>query len=345
MERFEHGGQGFAHPDALDFSANLNPMGMPRRAEEALRAHVDSFAHYPDPRCGELTRAIASFERVDEQSVLACAGATDAFWRLCAVLKPQRALVCDPCYSGYEQALEQVGCAVRHVALSAHDGFVVGEDVVGAIDEATDLVFVANPNNPTGRCVDRAVLLACLRRTLEVGAVLALDECFVDLCDAQGSNGLLITNPHMVIVKALTKSFCLAGLRVGYALSTNVALLAAMRAAGQPWAVNVPAQVAGVACLGEGCTDYLAQSRELVARERARVAQAFGRLGLLVVPSEANYLLFCAHESLVQALLAHGVLVRSCDNYHGLDERWHRVAIRMPGENDRLLAALEEVLA
>lgn len=345
MERFEHGGQWFAHPDALDFSANLNPLGMPAPVVEALREHAENFSRYPDPRSVELTHAIAAFEGADAGHVLACAGATDAFWRLCAVRRPRHALVVDPCYSGYEQALEQVGCAVRHVALDARDDFTVGEDAARAIDASTDLVFLANPNNPTGRYVDRAVVLACLRRARSVGALLVLDECFVDLTDEQGSVDLLARFPNLVVVKAQTKTFCLAGLRVGYAMSANEGLLAAMRDAGQPWAVSVPAQVAGVACLGEGCEAYLTRSRALVARERSRVSGALASLGLHVVPSQANYLLFCACEPLGAALLERGVLVRSCDNYHGLDERWHRVAVRTPRENDRLLEALEEVLA
>ncbi|MDO4796754.1 MAG: histidinol-phosphate transaminase [Coriobacteriales bacterium] len=344
MDRYEHGGRGFEHPGALDFSANLNPLGMPPCAVQALRAGVESFAHYPDPANGGLRRAIATFEGVDACQVLACAGATDALWRLCQVLRPHTALVCDPCYSGYEQALEQVGTCVRHLRLDERTGFSAGNELARALD-GYEALFVANPNNPTGRCLDRETLLACLRRARRTGATVVLDECFVDLCDARGSVDLLEEYPNLVVVKALTKSFCLAGLRVGYVLCADESLMARLEAAGQPWAVSVPAQLAGQVCLGpEAGHAFLDRSRELVRGERERMSNALCKLGLGVVPSEASFLLFCAPRSLYASLLAHGVLVRSCQNYHGLDERWHRVAVRMPNDNDRLLAALGEVL-
>ncbi len=345
MRRYEHGGRWFEHPQARDFSANLNPLGMPPCAAEALRAGVEAFARYPDPASEELRQALARFEGVDEHQVLACAGATDALWRLCQVLRPRTALVCDPCYSGYEQALERVGARVRHLRLSARAGFAVGDELLDAVD-GIDVLFLTNPNNPTGRCLGRTTLRACLRRAERMGATVVLDECFVDLSDGRGSQDLLDECPNLVIVKALTKSFSLAGLRVGYVLGADAALLTELEAAGQPWAVSVPAQMAGVACLGPDAGHaFLERSRALVASERERLRQAFAGLGLHVVPSEASFLLFEAPRDLSAPLLEAGVLVRSCQNFAGLGERWHRVAVRMPDDNDRLLVALGEVLA
>ncbi|MEE0027150.1 MAG: hypothetical protein U0J70_06155, partial [Atopobiaceae bacterium] len=130
MERFEHGGNVYAHPECVDFSANLNPLGMPASAREALREGVDAFAAYPDPACTELVARIAAFERVPRDWVVPCAGASDAFARICQALRPRRALLCAPCYSGYEQALEQVGSRVTYHDLSAHDDFAVTHDLV-----------------------------------------------------------------------------------------------------------------------------------------------------------------------------------------------------------------------
>lgn len=405
MERFEHGGDIYAHPGVLDFSASLNPLGMPSRAVEALRQGIEGFACYPDPRSRELTASVAAYEQVEPQQVLVCAGATDALTRLCQVLRPSVALVCAPCYAGYEQALQQVGAQVRTAQLREEDGFAVTSSVVAAIDEDVQLVFLANPNNPTGRCLACDVLLALLERARAAQAIVALDECFIDLTQQRGSTDLLARFDNLVIVKAFTKSFALAGLRLGYALSSNVRLLDRLRAAGQPWAVSVPAQLAGVACLAE--EGYLAKSRALLARERERLSAALEGLGFMVVPSEVNYLLFkdpaacgapsCVQEcgpshsrdaaascarsvptasrsaaaepfaceradafgrggqvcpetpasrepSLYAALLARGILVRSCANFAGLDSSWYRVAVRSSQENDCLLQALREVV-
>lgn len=342
MERFEHGGDVYAHPGVVDFSASLNPLGMPKTAREALLASVDACELYPDPHARELVRALADFEQVDEAWVIPCAGATDAIARLCQVINPQQALAFAPCYGGYEQALAQLGVEARVALLRERDGFAFGDDAALAIEQGVDLVFLANPNNPTGQCLNRSTLEACLARAAEVGAVVALDECFVDLSDGVGSSDLLQIHPHLVIIKAFTKSFCLAGLRLGYALCADDALAGRLRAAGQPWAVSVPAQVAGVACTGEG--DYLERSRALVRVERERLTDALMSLGLRVVPSDANYLLICGPEGLGGALLARGVMVRACDNFVGLGPGWYRVAVRTPEQNALLVAVLREVL-
>lgn len=341
MRRFEHGGNVYAHPGCLDFSANLNPLGMPQEARDMLRTHVESFACYPDPACVELVRALAAFEHVPASWVVPCAGASDAFARLCLALHPRTALVCAPCYAGYEQALEQVGATTTRLALREDEDFAVTHALVDALDEGIDLVFVANPNNPTGRCVPRDVLVALLWQAREVGAVVVVDECFVELAERVGSTDLLGRFPNLVVVKALTKSHCLAGLRVGYALSAQGELAAGLRDAGQPWAVSVPAQLAGVACLKDG--GYLARSRAYVARERRRLAAALEARGFLVIAGEANFLLFKAARDLTGAFLERGIQVRSCDNMVGLDVRWHRIAVRTTEENNRFIDVLRSV--
>jgi len=341
VKRFEHGGDTLAYPGVLDFSANLNPLGMPERVRQVLRESVDAYAAYPDPHCRELTSAIASYEGVDEKMVLATAGATDAITRLCMALRPARALLVAPCYSGYEQALEQVGCGISWCDLDREDGFELPAMLADAITEDIGLVFLASPNNPTGRMVGRELLVRCLERAQAVHAVVALDECFVDLTTHHGSSDLVAHYPNLVLIKAHTKTFSLAGLRVGYALCSDASLLGRMRSVGQPWAVSVPAQLAGAACARTG--DYLGRSRQLIASERDRLLRALVGAGLSPLSGEANYLIFEGSFGLREKLLERGILVRSCDNYRGLDGHWYRVAVRTPHENDRLISVLWEV--
>lgn len=346
MKRFEHGGNVYAHGGCVDFSANINPLGIPQVAQDALRNNIDAFARYPDPACAELTSALAAFEEVPRSWVLACAGASDAFARVCSIVRPRRALACAPCYSGYEQALEQVGAEVVVHALAYKNDFAL--EGLSIPESGVDLVFVANPNNPTGRCVRRDVLTSLLNEASERGAIVVLDECFIDLTEGARSNDLLDTYRNMVIVKAFTKTFALAGLRLGYVLCANPQLLERLRAAGQPWAVSVPAQLAGVACVAD--EGFVARSLSLIEQERERMRQALTGLGLQVVPSDANFLLFRVGSNggpvdLYELLLCKGILVRPCDNYHGLNRSWNRVAVRLPHENELLLKALGEVLA
>ena len=343
MERYEHGGNIYAHPGCVDFSANLNPLGMPQAAREALASCASACAAYPDPRCTELAEALAAYERVPHEWVLPCAGATDAFARICLALRPAHALVCAPSYSGYEQALEVVGAQVLRHALQPEKDFEVTARLAQSLSSPVEVAFVANPNNPTGRCVKRDVLEACLERAAEQDIVMVLDECFVDLTLSPGSNDLLGHYPNLVIVKALTKTFCLAGLRVGYLMCANDELLAQLRQVGQPWAVSVPAQLASVAALRE--KGYVSCSRTYVARERARLVRALKNCGLRVIPSDANYVLFEGTRDMYEEFLHHGILVRPCDNYQGLAGNWLRVAVRTSAENDRLIRALGHITA
>ena len=148
-----------------------------------------------------------------------------------------------------------------------------------------------------------------------------------------------------MLLRAFTKSYAMAGLRLGYALSANGGLLERMAAAGPPWSVSTPAQAAGLAAL-EQCSDWPEKARALLASERPALSDGLTALGLEVVPGQANYLLFRAAGAadLKERMLMRGVLIRSCANYHGLGNDWYRVCVGQAEQNRRLLAALKEVL-
>ena len=172
-----------------------------------------------------------------------------------------------------------------------------------------------------------------------------LDECFGDFLEEPEVHTLkndLAEFPNLVILKAFTKLYAMAGVRLGYALCANSQLVEAMRQAGQPWGVSSLAQAAGEAALEE--TDYVRKVREVVAQERPWMIEQLINLGFRVVPGEANYLLFRCSVPLIQPLRQKGILLRSCSNYYGLDQTWYRTAVRTHEENIRLIQALNEVV-
>ena len=341
MGRFEHGGDVYAHPGVLDFSASVSPLGMPASARGALVRQVDSFERYPDPYCRDLRTAIARHEGVPESFVVCTAGATDLMDRVCRVCRPRVGLVASPCYSGYEQALLASGARVAEVALLEEEGFRVTSRFADAIRPGVGLAFVANPNNPTGIAVSRDQMLRLLARARQAGCLLVVDECFADLAGVASAVELAQAWPNLLVMKAFTKTYAMAGLRLGYGMCSDQGLVGALERAGQPWAVSVPAQVAGVAALSDG--DYLPRLQAYVARERARLAAGLAGMGMRVVPGQANYLLFKSPRDLYAPLLRRGILIRRCQNFSGLGERWYRVAVRTQQENDALLRALGEV--
>ena len=329
----------------LDFSANVSPLGLPRGVRDAVVRSLETADRYPDPLCRALGGAIAGVEEVSPDWVLCGGGAADLIYRAVLAKRPGRALVTAPAFAEYEAALALAGCGIDCFFLRESEDFMLGESFLEAITPDTDMVFLCQPNNPTGRTIPRTLLCAVLERCRAAKALLVVDECFCGLLDQPETftmKGLLGEHPNLLILKAFTKLYAMAGLRLGYCVCGDAALLDAMRGAGQPWAVSGPAQAAGIAALRE--TQYVQAVRGLVARERPRLAGELSRLGFRVIPGEANYLLFFSPAPLLEPLRKRGILLRDCGNYRGLEAGWYRTAVRTQEENRRLIQSLEEIL-
>ena len=332
--------------DALDFSANVSPLGLPAGVAAAITNALPTADRYPDPLCRELRAALAGAEGVPADWILCGNGAADLIFRLALAVRPRRALLPAPTFAEYEAALQTVGCAVQRVFLREENTFAVTEEFIDAVTPETDIVFLCQPNNPTGQVTPHALVERLVRRCAECGAVLVVDECFLDFLpdrDAWTAKQLLRDAPQLVILKAFTKLYAMAGVRLGYALCGDAALLEKTRGAGQPWAVSSLAQAAGLAALQE--TAYAGAVRALIAEQRPRMAAGLRALGLRVMDGQANYLLFRATPDFGEKLRRRGAVVRSCANYPGLDAAWYRTAVRTAQENTRLLQIMGEILA
>lgn len=332
--------------DALDFSANVSPLGLPAGVAAAITNALPTADRYPDPLCRELRAALAGAEGVPADWILCGNGAADLIFRLALAVRPRRALLPAPTFAEYEAALQTVGCAVQRVFLREENEFAVTEEFIDAVTPETDIVFLCQPNNPTGQVTPPALVERLVRRCAECGAVLVVDECFLDFLpdrDAWTAKQLLRAAPQLIILKAFTKLYAMAGVRLGYALCGDATLLEKMRGAGQPWAVSSLAQAAGLAALQE--TAYAGAVRALIAEQRPRMAAGLRALGLRVMDGQANYLLFRATPDFGEKLRRRGAVVRSCANYPGLDAAWYRTAVRTAEENTRLLQIMGEILA
>lgn len=329
----------------MDFSANISPLGLPEGVRQAVTAALSTAERYPDPLCRKLTAAIAQKEGVPEEWCLCGNGAADLIFRAVYGLKPKKALVTAPTFAEYEGALRAAGCVVeRHLLLAERD-FFLGRDFLENIRPGVDMVFLCQPNNPTGLTVERPFLEEILERCRRAGAVLVLDECFVDFLDEPEEDtmtGALGGTEHLLILKAFTKLYAMAGIRLGYCLCSCEGLLENMRQAGQPWGVSSLAQGAGLAALEE--REYVSRVRALISAERPWLMERLAALGLRVLPGKANFLLFQSPRSLGRPMEERGFLLRNCGNYPGLDHSWYRTAVRTHAENEALGKALEEVL-
>ena len=349
MMQLVHGGDWAGYraqygQDALDFSANVSPLGLPEGVATAITAALATADRYPDPLCRALRAKLAVHETVPAAHILCGNGAADLIFRLVWAKRPRKALVTAPTFAEYAAALETVGCTVERCFLREADDFAVTEAFCGAIDDSVDMVFLCQPNNPTGQLTPPALVARILEKCTACGALLLLDECFLDFLPDHASLTAkpLLGSGNLLILKAFTKLYGMAGVRLGYALSADTALLEQMQACGQPWGVSSLAQAAGVAALKE--TAYVDEVRALIARQRPVLTAGLRALGLRVIDGKANYLLFRAPADLNERLRPLGTQVRSCANYPGLGPEWYRTAVRTASENARLLELMKEVL-
>ena len=333
----------FGH-DALDFSANVSPLGLPEGVADAIRSALSTADRYPDPLCRDLRAKLSQHEGVPAEHILCGNGAADLIFRLVWAKKPKKALVTAPTFAEYASALETVDCTVERWFLQEANDFAVTDALCSAIDESIDMVFLCQPNNPTGQLTPLPLVEKILRRCTECGALLLLDECFLDFLPdhAEKTAKPLLDSGDLFILKAFTKLYGMAGVRLGYCLCADTAFLEQMRTVGQPWGVSSLAQAAGLAALDE--TAYVERVRSLIAEQRPLLAEGLRALGLRVIEGAVNYLLFQGPETLGDTLRPRGVVLRSCANYPGLNGSWYRTAVRTASENEQLLRILSEVL-
>lgn len=344
MERINHGGDVYGgNAGLLDFSVCLNPAGAPRAVLEAAQEGVLRQG-YPDPQSRGLVRAAARRDRVEESMVLWGNGCADLIDRFALSLRPKKAILLAPTFGEYRRALDGVGCQIQEVFLSRENGFIPDETLLEAIVPGVELVFLCDPNNPTGRLMDEGLLNQMLARCRQVGAMLAVDQCFLELTAARPDRLVdQLAGGNLILFRALTKSYALAGLRLGYCLCGDRDLLERMAGILQPWPVSIPAQLAGETAF-QSFPRWPFEHFPEMEKERSRLQAALEELGLWVCPSESCFLLFLGPEDLGARLKARGILIRDCANYTGLGPGWYRVGLRTPEENRRLMAALQELL-
>jgi len=341
--RYEHGGNIYGGEKIkLDFSVNTNPMGLPECVKTALRSDESIYTRYPDTKCRTLRAAIGRYHGVREEQVLCGNGAADMIFRLCAWKKAKRVLLPAPTFSEYERSVRLFGGEICEYELSPENGFLITREFAERISEDTDVVFLCNPNNPTGQLVPEDVMDDILERCRKLGVLLMADECFIEFTDGRSLVKKLDEYPNLLILRAFTKLYAMAGLRLGYMLG-NKSILEQMSVYGAEWNVSGPAQAAGIAAL-KAEPEWTRKSRSLAARERGFMTEELRGMGITVFPSAANFMLLKSNELLHEELKKRGIYTRGCGNFSGLDESYIRIALRNREDNEILLDAVREVV-
>ena len=324
----------------LDFSSSVNPLGPPESVIKVARESLEGIGRYPDPHAAELIEAISGFEGLPKDYILCGNGASEIIYSYCSAIGVKHGLEIAPTFSEYEAAVTAFGGEMKRYLCSAEDGFTLCEDFISSLKEnegtPVDTLFICNPNNPTGRLFSKDSIKGILDGCREKGIRVFIDECFMDLSSGDwSSKEFLMDYPNIFLLKAFTKTFAMAGLRLGYGLTSDKNLLRKMSEISPPWNISAVAQAAGVEALKE--LGYIKKAKELIRIEREYLLKELKALGLEPVPSEANFILFFSP----QEVAANGIAIRDCSNFYGLGQGWYRIAVKRREENIKLIEALK----
>ncbi len=357
MERFEHGGNIYKQAKALnsqeediiDFSANINPLGIPASFKRVLIQQLECIVNYPDPDYTALVQSIADYEKVRREEIIVGNGATEVIYEIIETLKPKKSLVGVPTFSEYERALKRINCDVEYFYLKEEVDFQIDESFLKKIDESIDLIILCNPNNPTSQLIDRGILREVLERCRENAISLMIDEAFIDFVKDGKKETLIpyINNyKNLYIIRSLTKFFAVPGLRIGYGISSNKDILRKIVETKQPWTINSFAALAGEIVLKD--STYIEESIAWISKEREYLYQELKEIkGIKVFPPQGNYILFKVldgKKSIISYMLKYKILIRGCSNYRNLTDAFYRVAIKDRKNNNLLVNRLKEAL-
>ena len=330
----------------IDFATTVSPFGPSKAvcgAVQAAAAHLDEPA---DASCSELCRQIAESEGVDASYVYCGADTADLAQRLITAIAPKKALLPAPSYGIYDTLLENAGCAVSRCMLWETKGFSLTDGFLDALKPEHDIVFLCQPNNPTGLMVPQQLLLSIIEQCAQSGIYLVLDECFLDFLEnpmLSSEKPLLKRYPNLILLKSPSVTHGMAGLKLAYCITSNRQLTAQLRRSPMPCTISSLTQTAGIVAVQD--EDYVRQARLVFARERARIIPLLQNAGATVYPGTANFLLFRTPVAeLSSLLLMQGFLVHDCSDCTGLSAGYCRLSLRSPVENTSLAGQIRDIL-
>jgi threonine-phosphate decarboxylase len=353
---------GLCEEKIIDFSASINPLGVPRSVAHQIKRSIGSIVHYPDPEVKHLRWQIAEQLGVDAGSIVYGNGSTELIYLVVRALRPDRVLIPAPTFSEYERAVLAMGHMrdegkktkdegrgtrdeerIRYFDLKREESFDTAPSRFIESMEGCHMAFLCNPNNPTGRLMKKTDVLKVAQAARKLKCYLVVDEAFIDFMPDHSLVREVEKNPYLIVLRSMTKFYALSGLRLGYGIFPR-AVTETLKKQKEPWTVNTLAQKAGAVAIHD--SDYQQKTFAVIEQEKAYLEEAFVRLGIDYIPSPANYYLMMldgAHE-VIEDLRRKGILVRGCADFRGLGDSYIRVAVKSHRANTRLLKELSRWL-
>lgn len=330
----------------LDFSTNTYPVSLPDEITAEILKTLDGVGRYPDSESRVLRERISEKYRIAPEGVIVGNGSTELIRLAAFCFGDGVSFIPQPTFGEYEYAVLLYGGGFFSARIPEENDFLLTGEVLAEMPKDTKLVFLCNPNNPTGRAIPENVIYPFLEEAENKGILVVVDEVYFELSDSDTLIEKTREFKNLVVLRSLTKAYSLCGLRLGYAVGDEK-IIEILNKARPPWNVNSIAQKAALACLNH---PYIREIKRKAHKSKEMLKHGLGKLPLKIIPSETNFFLINIKETgytapeLTKRLLDDGVYIRDCSSFHYLDENYVRVGVKTPDENNILVEKLEKVL-
>jgi threonine-phosphate decarboxylase len=327
----------------LDFSSNVNPMGFPSKVRDVFK-NLSLVSIYPDPNSDELRTHLQKYTKIPKNQIVVGNGATEIIYNFCnAFLRKQKVLIPVPTFGEYESAAKLNGTELNFFkTMNLNKNLSEFQDMISK----KNCIFLCNPNNPTGVLIKRKNMLKILESAHDKSAMVFVDECFIELVPARNESiiSYLKDFDNLFILRSLTKSFGLAGLRIGYGLG-NKKMIEILQKIKIPWNVSGIAQKSSIKALSDRL--HLQKSLNLIRKESKFLSDSISKIsGFTCYDSDTNFILIKSKiksNQVQDKLLKKNILIRDCSTFRGLDDNFIRIAVRPHKENLKLIEALRKL--
>lgn len=329
--------------NVVDFSENVNPAGPPPAVVDNWVSYLELVTKYPNPNGEPFLSKVAAFHRVVPANIVLGNGASELFAVLARRYTGKRVILVHPTFSEYEATLTVAGADLVHLIVDDIVSWSMDIDEVKRAMVGADALYICTPNNPTGVLPSRSVLAELMAYGRAVGCELVLDEAFIDWVDEATSFIPFVSdNPHVIVVRSMTKMYAIPGIRLGY-LIAGEEICEELRAQMPHWHINGLAAVIGAACLDS--VDYANVTIAKASGCRERVIAMLRGYGCIVSDSVTNYVAFRLPNveksaAFFRFCLVRGVVLRHSENFKGMNGEWFRIGIKQPAQ----MALFERVL-
>ena len=333
----------------VDFSSNINPLGIPESLKTLIIDKIAELECYPDIHYHQLKTIIAEYYSLDQKDIFVGNGAAQVIYDAIHAVKPKMSIILAPTFSEYERALVSHGSKVQYHYLEEKNNFNLREeDLIGAIDDSVDLVVLCNPNNPTSKLIKKDNIKKILDKCKKHNTFLMIDEAFMDFVEDDEYYSMLgdyREYNNLIIVRAFTKFYGIPGLRLGFGISRNEKIIASVSENTIPWSLNTFAGYFGQVLLSE--KEYVEKTYNWLREEKKRFVKKLAEIeGITVYIPSVNFILIKIVKEnvdvdiLKERLLKENILIRDCSNFNGLSKKFFRIAIKDPILNDRFVDSL-----